>query len=316
MVSPSARVLWGGGIAVLVIGTALVVGLGYSRSQSSLGGSQIAYDKSAPSGAFGFAAEGRQDLDDEAARRGPATALAPIPTAAAAGGAGVPSDRLIVKTGTLTITVEDVPATIQAIGQYAAEHNGFIVMSQLYKNGLAPSGQITVRIPSDVFDAGVGDIKRLGEVADERVDGQDVTEEFVDLEARLKNLRSTEEQVLAIMKQAAKIQDILDVQRELGSVRGQIEQIEGRMKYLRESARLSTLTVFLSTDPSALPVINDDDRWQPWAEAKAAARSLLDVGRALVTGLIRVIVFVPVWGGAILVIWLVYRLVRRRQRAG
>lgn len=222
-------------------------------------------------------------------------------------------DRLIVKTGQLAMVVKDVRSTVQAVVQYATKSGGFVVNSDIHESGGAPYATVVVRVPAKVFDQGIGEVKALGEVQSESVSGQDVTEEYVDLESRLKNLRATEEQLLAIMKRSGSIPDVLAVQRELMYVREQIEQIQGRMKYLRESADLSTLTVHLSTDPSSLPVLDNDERWKPLATLKDAAGDLVEVGKVVGNLLIRLVVFIPLWLVIWLVIWLIVKFVRRAK---
>ena len=204
------------------------------------------------------------------------------------------TERLVIKTATLTMVVQDVAKAVSAISSYAETKGGFIISSELYETGSGLSGSVSVRIPADFFDSGLGDVKGFGEVKSQTLSGQDVTEEFVDLSSQLKNLRATEEQFLEIMKKAEKIEDILAVQRELSTVRSQIELIQGRMKFLQQSAALSTITVYLSTDPSALPVIDNEDQWKPWGTLKEAARSLLDTLKWYADGLIWVLVYVPV----------------------
>jgi hypothetical protein len=224
------------------------------------------------------------------------------------------TDRLIIKTGTLSMVVKDVREAVSAIAQYATKNAGFVVMSSVDKRELALYGQITIRIPAEVFDVGVSEVKQMGEVKSEIVNGQDVTEEYTDLGAQLNNLKATETQFLAIMQKAVKIEDILAVQRELTIVRGQIEGIQGRMKYLKENAQMSTLTVQLSTDPSVLPVQDDQNVWKPWAEVKDAVRSLIGVGQGLVNVIIWIAVYIPVWVLIFVVVWTVKHYYRKNKR--
>ena len=116
------------------------------------------------------------------------------------------------------------------------------------------------------------------------------------------------------MKQAVKIEDILAVQRELTNVRGQIESMEGRMKYLKESAAFSSLTVYLSTNPEQLPVLDNGNTWKPLATVKDALRGLQDLGKKIVDVFIWVAVYIPLWIVLILVIWMVRRWYRKTQQ--
>ena len=218
------------------------------------------------------------------------------------------SERMIIKTGSLSLVVEDVRDAIAQITTYAEANGGFVVSSNTYKYDLSLSGDVVIRIPSEVFDKGVGDVKALGEVTSESVYGQDVTEEFVDLEAQLTNLRATETQFLEIMKRAVEIEDVLAVQKELNWVRGDIERIEGRMKYLQESSTLSTLTVYLATDPAGLPIVDDEDTWKPIAVVKDAVRALIDAGQWVVNAGIWVVIYSPVWIAGLLLLWAMWKL--------
>lgn len=222
--------------------------------------------------------------------------------------------RMIIKTGSLSMVVKDVNNAVAEVAKYATDNGGFVVYTNIYKNGITPAGEVTVRIPAKVFDTGVGEIKKIGEVKSESVNGQDVTEEYVDLEAQVKNLRASENQFLQIMNRAVKIEDVLAVQRELTNVRGQIENIQGRMKYLSQSAELSTLTVYLSTDPNVLPTLDEQDKWKPWAQVKNAARSLVEVAKGLANFIIWIVVYLPVWLVVGLVIWLVWRKLKKKNQ--
>jgi hypothetical protein len=224
------------------------------------------------------------------------------------------TSRLIVKNGSLSAVVKDVSEAIKTISSYIESHKGFVVESNISKAGNAPYGVVIARIPASEFEASVSYIKTLGSVMSESVNGSDVTAEYIDLDSQLKNLQAAEQQFLAIMKKADKIADILAVQNQLTQVRGQIESIQGRMKYLKETAEMSSLTINLSTDPSALPVVDKDtNTWKPLAVFKDAVRSLVEVGKGLLNFVIWILIFSPVWGGIILIIWLLYRRMHKKN---
>lgn len=222
--------------------------------------------------------------------------------------------RMIVKNGAVSLVVKNVGETLVAIKTYAESNSGFVVESNTYKSGNAPYGVITVRIPSKTFEASVGSIKALGDVVSENIHGTDVTAEYVDLDGQLKNLRAAEQQFLDIMKRAGTITEVLAVQNELIRVRAQIESIQGRMKYLKETSEMSSLTVNLSTDPSALPIVEtDSSKWKPLVVVKDALRSLLEVGKRFVNSLIWIVIFIPVWGGALLITWIIYKKIQNNK---
>lgn len=205
-------------------------------------------------------------------------------------------ERLIIKTGTISLEVDDVKSSIQSLSTLATSLGGFVVYSTVNVEDISPNGSITLRIPSEVFDQGVGNAKGLGRVINETVQGNDVTEEYVDLSSQLTNLTAAETQFLSIMKQAVKIEDILAVQRELTNVRSQIEQIEGRLAFLKESASLSSLTIYLSTKSESLPILEEQMTWQPVAVVKDALRQVLLLAASVANAIIWFVVFIPVWG--------------------
>lgn len=234
----------------------------------------------------------------------------------------IPEERLIIRTADLTVTVDDTLETMDAIGQMATSMGGFVVTSNSFQSrGDAYEGFITVRVPADRFDEAIGIIKQMSvEVNSESTSGQDVTEEFVDLDARVTNLKAAEQQLQEILDNAQDTEDVLNVFNELTRIRGEIESLEGRMQYLSESARLSTINVNLQPNIITQPV---DVRWKPLETVK---ESLEDLGRAMadvVDFLIRfVIVILPSLLVILLVIgvilspffFVVRGVIRRRRR--
>lgn len=222
-------------------------------------------------------------------------------------------DRLIIKTGTLNILVEQVTEAAKTLQNLVEAQGGFVVSSNINDTGPSPSARVVVRIPSNTFDTVLVSAQGLGQVRSETVSGQDVTEEFVDLEAQLANYKATEEQFLTIMNRAEEIEDVLAVQRELTQVRGQIERIEGRMRYLQQSSSFSSLTVNLSTDPKEVPVIDENDKWEPVVVIKDATRGLITLLVQVVTLVIWVAIYSPVWFVLILVAFMIYRRHKRKK---
>ena len=225
-----------------------------------------------------------------------------------------PADRMIIKNGSLTLIVSDVRKSVDDITKYAESKGGFLVTSDISKSDIALYGSLTVRVPAAILDSTIAYVKGMGEVQGEHVDGQDITEQYTDLDAQLKNFQATEQQFLEIMKKAVKIEDVLAVQKELSNVRENIDRIEGQMKYLKESVDLSSLTVYLSTNPSNLPVIDQGNTWKPFAVFKDALRSLVDTGKVVVDSLIWVVAYLPVVIVVLLIAWGVKRYVAKRRK--
>jgi hypothetical protein len=213
-------------------------------------------------------------------------------------------DRKIVKTGSMTLEVEDIAETMDEIAEMADEFNGYVVSSYKHEYERGVSGHITIRVPFEKFDEAFARLRQLAiDVPYETTTAKDVTEEYVDLEAQLGNLQATEAQYLALLEEAETVEEMLKVQKELSNVREEIERIEGRMKYLEQTSETSLIEVNLEeTAGLAAP-------WSPSAVLKSAVRGLTAFGRGLATVLIWLGIFCWAWVPP-LVIWL-----RRRRRA-
>lgn len=134
-------------------------------------------------------------------------------------------ERLIIRNGRLTLEVDEVGEAMDRITDMAAILNGYVVASYKYEYEEGITGEISIRIPSDRFEEAFDRLHQMAEsVPYEHTDSRDVTEEYVDLQARLKNLEATELQYLALLKKAETVDEMVQVQKELSNVRGWIEQ--------------------------------------------------------------------------------------------
>jgi hypothetical protein len=160
------------------------------------------------------------------------------------------TDRKIIRNADLTIEVASPTETQSKVVSIAEAHGGFVVNSEAKQrdNGDATDRtldiKLVVRIPENQFGAVLDKVRGLASNRnEEKVTGQDVTEEFIDLDARIKTQRALEAQFLQIMKQAGKIEDALEVQRQIAEVRTEIEKLEGRKRFLENRSSLATITV-------------------------------------------------------------------------
>jgi hypothetical protein len=233
-------------------------------------------------------------------------------------------DRIVIKNANLSIVVSDVAAAMEEIAIMSEGMQGFVVNSNLYKTttsqGLeVPNANITIRVPAARLDEALAQIK--GMVADPKVDilsedvsGQDVTGEVTDLESRLRNLRAAEEQLIEILDRATEAADVIEIFRELTSVREQIEVIEGQIKYYRESSALSAISVYLQAKEAMEPITIAG--WQPGVEVQKALQALVDGGKIIVNILIWLALFaIPILAVIGLPVYLIVRLIRKRRKA-
>jgi len=161
-------------------------------------------------------------------------------------GAGELTERMIVRTGRMWLVVDDVPIALDRIGGLAEDFDGYVVSSQRWEEDERLAGNIAIRVPAEHFDDVMRALRGLAvDVTAEDTSSKDVTEEYVDLSAKLHNLEATEEQLLRLMAKAETVEDMLDIQRELSRTRGEIEQTKGRMQYLERTSATSLIEVHL-----------------------------------------------------------------------
>jgi hypothetical protein len=225
-------------------------------------------------------------------------------------------DRMIIRTVAMTIAVSDVQDIFHKVEQLASEQRGYLSGSQIRQDGDRMTATVTLRVPADpaTYEATLQKLRGLADrVVDEQSQAQDVTEEYVDLDARLRTLKASEETMLGLMSKATKMDDILQIQRELTNVRTQIEQIQGRKQALERRADLATINLTIReagafTRPG----------WSPGSTVEEAVKALGSALRGLVTVAIWLAIFSPIWGGFLLIVYVmirvIFRLARRSSR--
>jgi Domain of unknown function (DUF4349) len=160
----------------------------------------------------------------------------------------------VIKTADLSVEVDrdGLGGALDAATSVAARYGGFVVSSTTGGEA-GRTGSLTLRVPADRFEEALADLAGLGEVNRRRVAGQDVGQEFVDLEARLRNFEAQEAVLLRLFDDAASIGDTIRVQNELSGVRLRIEEIQGRLRFLRDQTSFGTITVALAEEGAAAP---------------------------------------------------------------
>jgi hypothetical protein len=171
----------------------------------------------------------------------PAPNIASLPI-----GSGDAVDQKLIKTGSISLEVGDVPAMVDALNGIAVRHGGYLASSSLSGTGTdRMSATAVIRIPGDAFDSTVADIKGLGTVRSASLNTQDITEEYVDLQAQKTALQLQLDQYNRIMAKAESVEDILKIQVEIGRTQTELDRLEGRLRYLDNRVDLATITVSL-----------------------------------------------------------------------
>jgi hypothetical protein len=231
------------------------------------------------------------------------------------GGVG---ERLVIKNANLSIVVEAPGDTLDRIGQLAEEMGGFIVSSNLYQTYLesgmeVPRANITIRVPAENLTDALDAIKdEAGQVLSENVSGQDVTQEYTDLQSQLRNKEMAEAQLQEIMASAFKTEDVLAVYNQLTWIREEIEVIKGRIQYYEQSASMSAISVDILADEAVQPLTIGG--WQPVGVAKDAIQALINTLKFLANTFIWLLLYIlPVVLVLSVFAWVIWRGVRRMR---
>ncbi|MBI4298278.1 MAG: DUF4349 domain-containing protein [Chloroflexi bacterium] len=222
--------------------------------------------------------------------------------------------RMVVRTINMAMQVKDIPQILNSIASLAEGMGGFVVSSNLAGEEENINGYITIRVPSEKTDETLTQIRSLSlRVTNEQTNAQDVTEEYVDIQSRLKTLEATEAQLLTLLNRADKVEDILAVYRELTNIRSQIEQMKGRIQYLERTSSTSLISVSLSLSVSKKPLAPRG--WNALETVKNAFRSLSFAGQGLANSLIWVGIFSPIWLPILVVLLvIIYRKARLSRK--
>jgi cell division protein FtsL len=201
-------------------------------------------------------------------------AVAKLPAPAPPPPPGTAEDRKTIRTGAMDIVVNSPRDTSEEIRQLAERMGGFLVNSETNGGQDASSASLQIRVPASKFEDVRTEIRKLGlRVESEKLQSEDVTKQYVDQAARLRNLRAQETQYRGILKQAKTVQDTVDVSEKLDEVRGEIEQQQAEFDALSKQVETVALTISLRTEAEAQVF---GLRWRPPYQLKSAARQGID----------------------------------------
>ncbi len=199
----------------------------------------------------------------------------------------VPSSqvRMIIKNGEMTLLVADTDRAIDQATSVVVDSGGYIVSSKTWLQDGYKYASLTMGIPSDQFEVAQRRLRGLAlEVQNDTASGQDVSQEYVDLQSRLTNLEATAARIRDFLDKATKVADAIEVNQQLSDVEGQIEQVKGRMQFLKDRSAFSTIALTLNPQiPTPMPSpIATPVPWQPGKTIDAAGNTLGNLLRGLV----------------------------------
>ena len=280
----------------------------------------------------------RQEAADEELSRGVSSSEVPMQDSAEGQSAAEPApssagadatasaDRLIIRTQTMRLEVKSTPDAVDEIRDMAKQYSAVITDLQvatetddwLYRydeygyalsDGAALRGWVTVRVPADQLDAFIEDARALGTVKFQSEGTEDVTQQHIDLSARLENLRAEEQRLRSFFDAANNVQEMLAVEVELNRIRGEIESLDAQVKYLERQAAMATVTLELTEERAVVRPDGED-----WGFKDAITDGFRGAANVLTFAIAFIIATAPLWLLG-LIVFIVVRLVIKRRRA-
>ncbi|MBU2561034.1 MAG: DUF4349 domain-containing protein [Nanoarchaeota archaeon] len=171
----------------------------------------------------------------------------------------------IIRNAQMNLEVEDHFLASQKVEAYARKYGGYVSNSDARADDNSRhSGTVTIRVPEIHFDAVIAELSLLGEIQSKNTDGSDVTEQYIDLQARINNSKAHEAMLVKMYQNATNVNEMMNVERELSRVRGEIERMQGQLRYMDNRVEMSTITAYLY-EPA--PVVK---QWGIWQSVKNA----------------------------------------------
>jgi hypothetical protein len=234
------------------------------------------------------------------------------------------ASHMIIKDGQIKLLVEDTDIAIDRATQVIGDLGGYIISSRVWYQPYADGenykyATITIGIPVTQFERALSRLRGLSvKVLDETASGQDVTNEYVDLQSQVTNLEATRDRIKSFLDQAQTVDEALRINQELSNVESQIEQIKGRMNYLQDRSAYSTITV--NFEP-VLPEIIEapaptptPDVWKPGETFSNAKEAVTSAYQGIIDFLIWVfVVFVPIVAPPVLIVWALVKFFLRKK---
>jgi len=209
----------------------------------------------------------------------------------------VAEERLVIENADLAIVVKDPKARMKEIADMAKEMGGFVVASNIYQSTYGPNSievpeaSITIRVPSEKLDEALERIKKDAVDIDfENRSGQDITNQYVNLESQLKAKEAAEKKLLEILDEADETEEVLAVYQQLQFIQSEIEVLKGQIKYFDESVALSAVSIRLIAEESVKPI--EIGGWKLQGTANDALQDLIFFTQGFTRFLIRLILLV------------------------
>jgi len=239
-------------------------------------------------------------------------------------------NRIIIKNAEMQLLVADSDSAIDRITQVASDLRGYIISSRVwYQEWQGVNykyASVTLGVPVDAFETALRRLRQLAlRVLDETAAGQDVTDEYVDLQSRVRNLEATRDRIREFLAQAKTVEESLQVNAQLAEVEAEIEKVQGRLNYLGDRGSYSTITIQVNPElpptptpvptftPTPTPTPTPITPWSPLQTAQAATTTLGSMLRILIDFIIWIVIILGPFliPAVILAFWFTRRPVKR-----
>jgi len=231
------------------------------------------------------------------------------------------ANRMIVKNADIRLLVEDTNTAIDRATQIVGDAGGYIVSSRVWYQDYAEYqlkyASVTLGVPVDEFEKVLSRLRGLAiEVRDETASGEDVSDQYVDLQSQLVNLEATRERVKSFLDDAKTVEEALRVNQELSNLDAQIEQIKGRMNYLADRSSYSTITINFEPElPELKPVVPAAHTWNPGDVLKDAVKVLTTAYQGIAEFVIWLgVVILPIFLPPALLLWALWKMFTRKTK--
>ncbi|MDP1544449.1 MAG: DUF4349 domain-containing protein, partial [Anaerolineales bacterium] len=231
--------------------------------------------------------------------------------------------HMIIKSAEIRLRVENTDTAIDRVTQVVGDAGGYIISSRVwyqahYDGENYKYATITIGVPVQQFERALNRLRGIAvKVLDESAAGEDVTDQYVDLQSQLTNLEATRERIKSFLDDAKTVDEAMRINAELSEIERQIEEIKGRMNYLQDRSSYSTITITLEPElPEILPTPTPEPKpWSPGETFEDATKTVTRAYQGIVELLIWFfIVLVPVLVPPIFLVWLLWKLITRKPK--
>jgi hypothetical protein len=221
--------------------------------------------------------------------------------------------RMVIRIGTMSVEVEKFDDAAKTVADVVKKNGGYISNTTSSQNSSGKKqGTLVLKVPADKYDALIAEVSTVGKVMNQNINANDITEEYIDLEARQKTQKELEQRLLKLLaEKTARLTDVVEVEQKLAAVRQTIESIDGRMRYMRNQSEMSTLTLSLY-EPAILQTSSGGGFFYELGQGiKAGLRGFTDILKGMITLFIALL---PIIILILIIYWIVRRIIKKRKQ--